>query len=619
MLESEAEQQRAYVAELSRLGALAFVDLAATLVQLGALSEDAERAMRPQRAAVFAALAVQCTVSDFATLEPLRAWGARLCAVPVDPGSLEAHAALVWCAGVIAAHQFKECFDAADAARLPAVEDCLAHYRERLLSSRAGELDANLVVLTAEHPASWWSNAGDRGAIDEIAVTLERALVSRTLAPRVRGRWLFWHGTIQMQSDQRAAAEADWARARAATAEPWPWIEFHLRRVALRPLLEDGRLAEARLQIEALKGAIDAHRPLDLGDYHHLRGWLALLDDEPRLAAQHYRLALDAAARAALPAHMRAVYEAGLAQGLVAAGDEEAAAELYRGMAFAAGPKGQAQREGAIAMALAVRARRLRAPDYAQHLARSLAAARDLGLLRILRALPRLAALVAADALELDIEPEFVRRMVAARRLTPPPTAGEAWPWPVKLYGLRPFAIQIDGEALRFDGKAPAKPLQLLRALIAHAGEPVPVGYLTDRLWPELEAPEARRAFDVALNRLRALLVQRDVLRLAEGQLRLDTQQVWIDVRALDGALRDCGAREHTASTEARRRVFERLARLYRTALLQGDEDPWIVGAREALRRRFLLGVASLAREAERDGQHAEVAWMQQWAASLAQ
>jgi LuxR family transcriptional regulator, maltose regulon positive regulatory protein len=607
-----------YVNALSRLTSLAFDDLGAAQAPLRALCEQAHRARRPERAAVLAALAVQWAVSDFSTLSGLRPWSADLAAAAPDGAALETHAALVWCAGVIAAHQFIGAFDAAVRDTLPSIDHCLAQYRARLLGADASQLDPNLVVATAEHPASWWSNTGDRGAIDEVSVVIDRLLGDPRLSPRVRARWLFWFGAIQMQNDQRPSAEAAWARARAAQAAPWPWLEFHLNRVAARPLLDDGRLDAAREHITALKSVVDPARPLDLGDYHHLQGWLALLNDEPRLAAQHYRLALDAAQRAALPAHMAAVYDAGLAQSLLAMGEEDECVAVYQRLHFTPGPKGEAQRATGIGLARAVQARRTQASDYAQHLAQGLAAARDLGLLRFLRTLPRLAAALCADALELDIEADFVRKVIAARGLVPPPHAGESWPWPLKLHGLRPFAVIVDGEVLRFDGKAPAKPLQLLRLLVAHGGMPLPVGGVADRLWPDLDAPEARRSLDVTLNRLRALLVHRDVLTLTDGQLALDAGRVWIDVRALDAALRDCGEREHTQDAERRKRSFERLARLYRTPLLQGDDDPWIVGARDALRRRFLLGVESLAREAEREGQHAEVAWMRQWAASLA-
>lgn len=608
-----------YVAELSRLTRLSFDAPGKAEARVRMLADQALAADRPDRAAVLAAQAVQWSISDFATLANLGGWSDALLAAKPELDALENHAALIYCAGVIAAHQFLDAFEPTVRDRLPAIEDCLAHYRQRILSAPQDELDANIVVASAEHPASWWSNTGDRGAIDETALVIEHHLEDAGLAPRVRARWLFWLGTIHMQNDQRALAEATWARARGGDgSSPWHWLEFHLSRVAVRALLEDGRHLEAGERISALKAAIDPRRPLDLADCHHLQGWLALLSDEPRLARQHYGLALEAAQRAALPRHMAGIYESGLAQSLLAIGDEAGAEHVYHDLRFVAGPKGEAQRATSIAMARALHARRIEAPDYPKYLSQSLAAARDLGLLRFLRALPKLAAQVCADALELDIETDFARKAIASRKLNAPPNAGEAWPWPIKLYGLRPFAAVIDGEPLRFDGKAPAKPLQLLRLLVAHVGEPVAIGGVMDRLWPDLDAPEARRAFDIALNRLRTLMVHRDLLTLADGKLALDTGRVWIDTRALQQALRHCGERRLAGDADRRKLLFERLTRLYRQPLFQGDDDPWIVGARDTLRRRFLLGVEALAREAEREGAQAEVAWMRQWATSLA-
>lgn len=613
-----AADDRGYVGTLSRWTALAFDDTPAALSDLRGMCEAAIAAGRPERAAVLAAQAVQWQISDFASLAGLREWSTWLVATRPDPAALEVHAALIYCAGVIAAHQFLDAFDAPVREQLLPIETCLAHYRERVLVAREGALDANILVATAEHPASWWSNTGDRASVDQLSVVVDRTLGDPWLAPHVRARWLFWLGCIMMQNDQRAPAEATWARARVAAGDDktWRWLEFHLNRVALRPLLEDQRLDEAAPRLEALKASIDPSRPLDLGDYHHLRGWHALLADEPRLAMQHYRLALGAARAAGLPRHMAAVYDGGLAQSLVAMGEELEALPILAAMPMVPGPRGEAQLACTLGIARALHARRTGAPQYAQHLAGALAAARDLGILRFLRALPRHAAVVCADALEFDIESEFVRKVIATRALTAPSNAGEAWPWPVKLYGLRPFGIVIDGEPLRFDGKAPAKPLQLLRLLIAQGGEPTAIGGVMDRLWPDLEADDARRAFDVTLNRLRALLVQRDVLLLADGKLGFDAHRVWIDTHALAQVLREAGT--NAADAAARKRSFERIARLYRQPLLAGDDDPWIVGAREQWRRRFMLAVDALAREAERAGDAAETAWMRQWAASLA-
>lgn len=292
-------------------------------------------------------------------------------------------------------------------------------------------LAPNIAVATAERPASWSSTTGNRGAIDEISVAVEPYLAHPALAPHVRARWLFWLSTMQMLTDQHAVGAATLKRAR--TGPSWHWLEFHLHRILVRPLLKDGRADATAVHIQALRDLVDPQRPLDLGDYHHLTGWLA---------AQHYELAIDATRRGALPAHMAALYQGGLAQSLPSAGEEERAEQVYTQMTVLAGTRGEAQRITSIEMARAPWPRRAKADSCA-----SCACYRGL------------AAEVCADALELEIEPAFVLKAIAQRRLAPPPGAGESWPWPIKLYGLRPFHIVVDGETLRFDGKAPARPL----------------------------------------------------------------------------------------------------------------------------------------------------------------
>ncbi len=616
---SHDPESLAYATAVGATCALACEDLAAALVRVESLCDGAQGPSAPARRAVLAALALQLIVSDFANLRDLPVWGARLVAAPVAPGALTADAALIYCAGAIAAQQFADALGAGVAAQLPSVADCAQHYRERVLAGGAA-IDVNVLVASAEHVASWWANAGERGAIDEVSVVIERRLADPALAPQVRSRWLFWLGCIHMQTDQRALAEATWARAQdTAPAREWPWLQFHLQRVSVRALLEDGRRVEAQERVRALKQHLDPARPLDLGDYHHLQGWLALQDDEPRVAAQHYRLALEAAQRAALPAHMRAIYEGGMAQSLICTGDEAGALAVWRSMAFVSGPRGDALRATCIALTEACAARRLGRADYEQHLAQGLRAARELGLLRFFRLVPRMAAQLCADALARGIEAEFAGKVIASRGLAPPANAGDAWPWPIKLYGLRPFALVIDDEPLLNAGKMPAKPLQLLKLLLAHAGGPIALMHAYDALWPELDAAEARRAFDVTVNRLRGLLVHRDAVLVGEGKVGLDLQRVWLDTHAFADAVRRTADLRNLHEGAMREALFEELMRLYRQPLLTDDGDaPWALDARRRLNRQFNVAIDALAAATQAAGDRERAALMRRHAAAVA-
>lgn len=599
----------AIVQRLSALAATATSDLPATLRDIEALNSAAQTAALDARAVVLGALGAQCVISEFTNLAGVPVWAARVDHAALDPRTLEPHAALVYCAGVLALRQF------GSVSQAPGAEDCVAAYRDCLLRA-AQPLGANLVVSTAEHVASWMTNTGQQAAFDELSAIVERHLDSPRLAPRVRARWLFWLGANQMHADQRAEAEATWARAQQAPeAADWRWLLFHLERTAIRPLIEDGRYAEAGQRVEALRPLVDPAHPLDLADYHHLRGWLALAHGDARLARQHYELAVESAARGALPDRIASMYRAGHAISLAAAGEEEAAERIVEQLEFLPGPRGLALRAANLALIRACRARRLGADDYAQRLTEGISAAREQGLLRFFRLAPPLAAQLCADALTHGIETEFVRKAIAARRLPPPADAGDPWPWKLKLYTLRPFELQIDEAAFDAEGKTRTKPLALLKLLAAQGGGPIAIARVTDWLWADQDPAQARGSFDVTINRLRAMLKHKEALVVGEGKVGLDPALVWIDTRAFQSLARRCADPKQVRAGE-RAALFHRLSDLYRQPFLQLDEEePWTVEARQRYAALWNTSVEALARAAEAAGQREEAAWMRERAA----
>ena len=597
------------VRRLSALMAAATADLPVTLREIEVLHAAARAAGLDARAAVLGALGAQCLISEFANLTDVPAWSARVDHCALDPRALESHGALIYCAGVLALRQF------GSVSRAPGAEACVAAYRERLLCA-AQPVDANIVVSTAEHVASWMTNTGQQAAFDELSAVVEHYLAAPALAPRVRARWLFWLGANQMHADQRPAAESTWETAQQATeAARWRWLRFHLERTAIRPLIEDGRYAEAGQRVEALRPLVDPARPLDLADYHHLRGWLALTHGDARLARQHYELAVESAARGALPDRIASMYRAGHAISLAAAGEEEAAERIVEQLEFLPGPRGLALRAANLALIRACRARRLGADDYAQRLAEGIEAAREQGLLRFFRLAPPLAAQLCADALTHGIEVEFVRKAIAARRLPPPADADDRWPWKLKLYTLRPFELQIDEAPFDAEGKTRTKPLALLKLLAAQGGGPIAIARVTDWLWADQDPAQARGSFDVTINRLRTMLKVKEALVVGEGKVGLDPAMFWVDTRALQSLARRC-ADPKLVRGAGRAALFHRLSELYRQPFLQLDEEePWTVEARQRYAALWNTSVEALARAAEAEGQRAEAAWMRERAA----
>ena len=69
------------------------------------------------------------------------------------------------------------------------------------------------------------------------------------------------------------------------------------------------------------------------------------------------------------------------------------------------------------------------------------------------------------QALPAGIETDYVKKLIRVHKLVPSSTAGhiENWPWAVKVYAFNRFQIWVNGEPVRFSGKIPKKPLELLQ------------------------------------------------------------------------------------------------------------------------------------------------------------
>jgi hypothetical protein len=97
--------------------------------------------------------------------------------------------------------------------------------------------------------------------------------------------------------------------------------------------------------------------------------------------------------------------------------------------------------------------------------------------------------------------------------------------------------VRRDGEALASKGKAQRRPLDMLKALVAHGGRHVDTSVLTAQLWPDAEGDDAKTSFDSGLYRLRKLLGVDGALIVAEGKLSFNPDVVWVDVWAFEHAL----------------------------------------------------------------------------------
>lgn len=198
-----------------------------------------------------------------------------------------------------------------------------------------------------------------------------------------------------------------------------------------------------------------------------------------------------------------------------------------------------------------------------------------------------------ADALEHDIEPHFVRQFIKDYPLAPPDHAPESWPWSIRIYTHGKFEILIDDEPITFSHKQPRKPLTLLKALIALGESDVPSQKLLDALWADEEGDAARRAFEVALLRLRKILSERDAIKLSNNSLTLNAERVWTDVRALNALTDEISSINENARQQ--KQMAQRVFDIYKGDFLSSDMDaPWAVSRRERQRARFAQLVSDM-------------------------
>ena len=201
------------------------------------------------------------------------------------------------------------------------------------------------------------------------------------------------------------------------------------------------------------------------------------------------------------------------------------------------------------------------------------------------------------EALRAGIEPEQVRALIRKLDVAPDAPDDDAWPWPIRVRTLGRFAVEVDDVELRPKGKAPRRPLDLLRFVVAAGGDNVASSAAVAALWPSGEG-DALHAFESALHRLRKLLGHDDAIAYVDGVLALDRKRVWVDVRAFERLVEQLG---DDARGPARTKT-DVLLRLYRGHFL-GDEDaPWTLAVRDRLRSKFVRAVCLLGDRCEAAG-----------------
>jgi LuxR family maltose regulon positive regulatory protein len=564
----------------------------------------------PLPALLVASLAAQIVVTSFGNLTPLRKWVDRLApAITLVPE--EPLARLQLASGLLCRMDFGDVKGESEVhgARVARMG------REAMAEMRLAGVwpHPNLVIAAGEqlpgHYAQTGENAHGSMCVDE----QEKLAAHPGVDPRLAARAVYWGAAALRMLDDLPRSQAVYARLKETTAGlDWRWLKFQQTTMEGRPAFDGRDAPAAAVVLESLKALLDPARPMDAREYHHLAGWLAAIEGDYRRSEQHHRLALEAAEAASGSGQLHFLCRSNIAAALVGQGKfDDALATLPEPPD--ATPRIVSAFEATQLLIRALRARAAnREDEFARHLTDGMARMREYELFRVFLNLPRELAILSAEALARDVEPVFVKKLIAWRHLVPPPRTGDSWPWPLRVKALGTFTVEVNGVALEGTRKGSDHRMDLLKVLAANDGKPLGVARVIELLWPDASPENGRKSFDMALSRLRKLLEQEESVVINDGKLAFSPLAAWCDTADLAllcdrpvGALGQEALERHAADVLAR----------YRGGFLAGEQldAPWAIEARERNTQRLVRQAQAVADAlAERDSASAAVRLIEQ-------
>lgn len=134
------------------------------------------------------------------------------------------------------------------------------------------------------------------------------------------------------------------------------------------------------------------------------------------------------------------------------------------------------------------------------------------------------------EALDANIEPEYVRELIRRRRLLPPRPVKKAsdWEWPLKIELCKGPLITLDDAPVKLSGKG--RELLWVLCILGVNGRAVLRHRIEDILWPELDGDKARQVLDTTLHRLRRKLGSEAMIRAHHGSLSLAPGLTFVDL-----------------------------------------------------------------------------------------
>jgi LuxR family transcriptional regulator, maltose regulon positive regulatory protein len=206
-------------------------------------------------------------------------------------------------------------------------------------------------------------------------------------------------------------------------------------------------------------------------------------------------------------------------------------------------------------------------------------------------------------ALEDDVEAGYVRTMIGTQHWSPVLGASEVWPWPWRIRTLGEFSLLRDDQPVQFGRKVPRKPLALLQVLIELGPLEVSQTAVIDRLWPEENGYAAKKAFAIALHRLRALFADPSSIALQNGKLGLDRRRIQVDAWSFLDQCREAESALRSGDVKRFVLLASSAISIYKGPFLPHDLDnPFTISLREKFRERLVRITENLGRHWEKSG-----------------
>jgi LuxR family transcriptional regulator, maltose regulon positive regulatory protein len=361
--------------------------------------------------------------------------------------------------------------------------------------------------------------------------------------------------------------------------------------------LSDGEADAARPLLARFEQRLSPKRHLDCAIASYQRAWIALLEGKLELALDFGGKAVALAQRAGVP-NVEGYFTLLVAFATASTGDVKSGLTLWHRGYHTTDPERFPLFEFTAQLVRAAIAQLARDADDCR---RALTCALSIGArhdyANNLFWLADTIACLCARAMEWDIEPDYVRRLIRRRALLAPAgLATDRWPWPLRIYTLGAFRVERRGETVRFSRKAQKRPLLLLMAMVALGARDVSASLLAETLWPDADGDAARAALGTTLYRLRHLLETDNSIVLNDGKLSLDPRLVWVDCQAFERLAEEFIDDRGTATTES-------LFHLYQGHFLDREEEqPWMIASRTRLQGLFVRVVEMLGISHEQAG-----------------